>query len=82
MLQPGDDVKALVWKDATNRTPSYEDCARDIDTLGTSTTTELKTGMVVCAATNDGRLTRLTVKELVSQGSDTRGVFDVVVWSR
>ncbi|MFE5656169.1 hypothetical protein [Streptomyces sp. NPDC056431] len=82
MLQPGDEVKALVWKDSTNKTPSYEDCARDIDTLGTSTETELKTGMVVCAATNDGRLARLTVKELAGQASDTRGIFDVVVWSR
>ncbi|MFE5943661.1 hypothetical protein [Streptomyces sp. NPDC056480] len=82
MLQPGDDVKALVWKDSTNKTPSYEDCARDIDTLGTSTATELKTGMVVCAATNDGRLVRLTVKELAGLASDTRGIFDVVVWSR
>jgi hypothetical protein len=82
MLRPGDDVKALVWKDSTNKTPSYEDCARDIDTLGTSTETELKTGMVVCAATNDGRLARLTVKELAGLASDTRAVFDVVVWSR
>ncbi|WP_055603714.1 hypothetical protein [Streptomyces aureus] len=82
MLQPGDDVKALVWKDSTNKTPSYADCARDIDTLGTSTETELRTGMVVCAATNDGRLARLTVKELAGLASDTRAVFDVVVWSR
>ncbi|MET9542930.1 hypothetical protein ABZY16_36450 [Streptomyces sp. NPDC006553] len=82
MLQPGDEVKALVWKDSTNKTPSYEDCARDIDTLGTSTETELKTGMVVCAATNDGRLARLTVKELAGLASGTRGIFDVVVWSR
>ncbi|MET7757816.1 hypothetical protein ABZT27_24410 [Streptomyces sp. NPDC005389] len=82
MLQPGDEVKALVWKETTNKTPSYEDCARDIDTLGTSTATELKTGMVVCAVTNDGRLARLTVKELAGLASDTRGVFDVVVWSR
>ncbi|MFF3836650.1 hypothetical protein [Streptomyces sp. NPDC001930] len=82
MLQPGDDVKVLVWKDSTNKTPSYADCARDIGTLGTSTETELKTGMVVCAATNDGRLARLTVKELAGLASDTRAVFDVVVWSR
>ncbi|MFD3995422.1 hypothetical protein [Streptomyces sp. NPDC058583] len=82
MLQPGDDVKVLVWKDSTNKTPSYKDCARDIDTLGTSTETELKTGLVVCAATNDGRLARLTVKELSGLASDTRAVFDVVVWSR
>lgn len=82
MLRPGDEVKALLWKDSTNKTPSYEDCARDIDTLGTSTETELRTGMVVCAATNDGRLARLTVKELAGLASDTRAVFDVVVWSR
>ncbi|MCX4980642.1 hypothetical protein [Streptomyces sp. NBC_00572] len=82
MLQPGDGVKALVWKDSTNKTPSYEDCARDIDTMATSTATELKTGMVFCAATNDGRLARLTVKELSAPSTETRGIFDVVVWSR
>lgn len=82
MLRPEEGAKALVWKDATNKTPSYADCARDIDTLGTDTDMKLKTGMVVCASTNDGRLARLTVKELAGLASDTRAVFDVVVWSR
>ncbi|MFC9389723.1 hypothetical protein [Streptomyces venezuelae] len=82
MLRPEDGTKVLVWKDATNKTPSYEECARDIETLGTTTDLKLKTGLVVCATTDDGRLARLTVKELSGLASDTRGVFDVVVWSR
>ncbi|WP_338496644.1 hypothetical protein [Streptomyces sp. SJL17-4] len=82
MLRPESGAKALVWKDTTNRTPSYADCARDIDTLGTESEMELKTGLVLCASTNDGRLARLTVKELAGLASDTRAVFDVVVWSR
>ena len=53
-----------------------------IDTLGTDTDMKMKTGLVVCARTNDGRLARLTVKELTGQASDMSGVFDVVVWSR
>ncbi|MCX5390423.1 hypothetical protein [Streptomyces sp. NBC_00094] len=81
MLRPEGATKALVWKEST-RTPTYEDCAGVVDTLGTSTDMKLKTGLVACARTNDGRLARLTVKELTGQGSDTSGVFDVVVWSR
>ncbi|MEU9293262.1 hypothetical protein [Streptomyces sp. NPDC048266] len=38
--------------------------------------------LVVCDRTNDGRIARLTVEELAGQASDTRGVFDNVVWSR
>ncbi|MEU3687505.1 hypothetical protein [Streptomyces narbonensis] len=81
MLQPANGVKALVWKD-TAKAPTYEDCAGVVDTLGTSTELKMKTGLVVCASTNDGRLARLTVKETSGQASDTMGVFDVVVWSR
>ncbi|MEV4938870.1 hypothetical protein [Streptomyces zaomyceticus] len=80
MLRPEDGAKALVWKDAT-KAPSYADCAGVIETLGTSEDLKIKTGMVLCAATTDGRVARLTVKELADQASDTRGVFDVVVWS-
>ncbi|MGW6966173.1 hypothetical protein ACWGET_19220 [Streptomyces zaomyceticus] len=80
MLRPEDGVKALVWKDST-KAPSYADCAGVIETLGTSEDMKVKTGMVLCASTNDGRVARLTVKELAGQASDTRGVFDVVVWS-
>ncbi|MER5963339.1 hypothetical protein [Streptomyces sp. NPDC002057] len=79
MLRPESGAKALVWKDST--APSYEDCAGAVDTLGTTTDMKMKTGLVVCARTNDGRLARLTVKEAAGQGSETRGVFDVVVWS-
>ncbi|MEU3477183.1 hypothetical protein ACI2LO_00405 [Streptomyces sp. NPDC033754] len=81
MLQPEGDTKALVWKDAS-KVPAYADCAGVVDTLGTSTEMKLKTGLVVCARTNDGRLARLTVKELTGQSSDATGIFDVVVWSR
>ncbi|MDV5145288.1 hypothetical protein R1T08_13945 [Streptomyces sp. SBC-4] len=81
MLQPENRVKALVWKD-TAKVPTHKDCAGVVDTLGTSSEVKLKTGLVVCASTNDGRLARLTVKELTGQGSDTTGVFDVVVWTR
>lgn len=81
MLQPENRVKTLVWKD-TAKTPTYEDCAGVVDTLGTSAEVQLKTGLVVCASTNDGRLARLTVKELTGQASDMTGVFDVVVWTR
>ncbi|MFD3536457.1 hypothetical protein [Streptomyces sp. NPDC058664] len=80
MLRPEGGAKALVWKDST-KTPAYEDCAGVVDTLGTDADMKLKTGLVVCARTNDGRLARLTVKELTGQSSDTAGVFDVVVWS-
>ncbi|MFF8834925.1 hypothetical protein [Streptomyces sp. NPDC015130] len=80
-MQLGNEVKALVWKDST-KVPAYADCARDIDTLGTSMEVKLKTGLVLCASTNDGRLARLTVKEVGGLASDTNGVFDVVVWSR
>ncbi|RSS53220.1 hypothetical protein EF909_27350 [Streptomyces sp. WAC01280] len=81
MLQPEGDTKALVWKDAS-KVPAYADCAGVVDTLGTSTEMTLKTGLVVCARTNDGRLARLTVKEVTGQSSDATGIFDVVVWSR
>ncbi|MFH9721898.1 hypothetical protein ACH4M4_02880 [Streptomyces sp. NPDC017254] len=80
MLRPEGGAKALVWKD-TAKAPSYADCAGVIETLGTSGEIKVKTGMVLCASTNDGRVARLTVKELNAQSSDTRGVFDVVVWS-
>ena len=81
MLRPENGVKALVWKDST-KAPEFADCAGVVDTLGASNDLKMKTGLVVCARTNDGRLARLTVKELTGQGSDTSGVFDVVVWSR
>ncbi|MFB7589274.1 hypothetical protein [Streptomyces sp. NPDC056169] len=80
MLRPEAGAKSLVWKDAA-KVPTHADCAGVVDTLGTSTDMKMKTGLVVCARTNDGRLARLTVKEVTGQGSDTSGVFDVVVWS-
>ncbi|MFD8641824.1 hypothetical protein ACFV14_16165 [Streptomyces zaomyceticus] len=80
MLRPEDGAKALVWEDST-KAPSYADCAGVIETLGTSEEVKVKAGMVLCASTNDGRVARLTVKELAGQASATRGVFDVVVWS-
>ncbi|MFE7582535.1 hypothetical protein ACFU5Y_13380 [Streptomyces gardneri] len=80
-MQLGNGVKSLVWKDAS-KAPAYADCAGVVDTLGTSVEVELKTGLALCVSTNDGRLARLTVKELSGLASDTTGVFDVVVWSR
>ncbi|KQX53137.1 MULTISPECIES: hypothetical protein [unclassified Streptomyces] len=80
MLRPERGAKAVVWEDSA-KVPSYEDCAGVVDTLGTGKDMKLKTGLVVCARTNDGRLARLTVKELDGQASDTSGTFDVVVWS-
>ncbi|MFF5784527.1 hypothetical protein ACFY8P_06120 [Streptomyces sp. NPDC012693] len=80
MLRPEGGAKALVWKDS--KEPSHADCSGAVETLGTDVDMKLKTGLVVCARTNDGRIARLTVKELAGQASDTRGVFDVVVWSR
>ncbi|QES22458.1 hypothetical protein DEJ46_27940 [Streptomyces venezuelae] len=80
-MQLGNGVKSLVWKDAS-KVPAYADCAGVVDTLGTSTEVNLKTGLALCVSTNDGRLARLTVKELSGLASDTTGIFDVVVWSR
>ncbi|SED88215.1 hypothetical protein [Streptomyces sp. TLI_105] len=81
MLRPESGAKAVVWE-TSGKVPSYQDCAGVVGTLATTTDMKLKTGLVVCALTNDGRVARLTVKELAGQASDTRGVFDVVVWSR
>ncbi|MFE0649443.1 hypothetical protein ACFVZH_12740 [Streptomyces sp. NPDC059534] len=81
MLRPERGAKALVWEES-GTVPSYKDCAGVVETLATTNDMKLKTGLVVCALTNDGRVARLTVKELAGQSSDTRGVFDVVVWSR
>ncbi|MFF1510832.1 hypothetical protein [Streptomyces sp. NPDC058326] len=80
MLNPEGGTKALVWKDST-KAPSHTDCAGVVDTLGTTASMKMKTGLVLCARTNDGRLARLTVKELTGQANDMSGVFDVVVWS-
>ncbi len=80
MLSPDSGAKALVWKDST-KAPTRADCAGVVDTLGTTTTMKMKTGLALCARTNDGRVARLTVKELTGQASDMTGVFDIVVWS-
>ncbi|WP_411102925.1 hypothetical protein [Streptomyces sp. cmx-4-9] len=78
-LRPERGAKALVWTD-TGTTPSYADCAAAVETRGTGKEISLKTGITVCAKTNEGKVARLTAKETAGQASDTRGTFDVVVW--
>lgn len=70
----------MPWEDPAT-TPSYMGCGA-VDTLGHKTQIKLKTSMVICIRTKEGRLARLTVKELVGWPANTRGIFDVVVWSR
>ncbi|WP_371677256.1 hypothetical protein [Streptomyces sp. NBC_01276] len=80
-LRPEGGAKALVWEDSS-KTPSYEDCAGVVDTLGTTKDMDLKTGRVFCGKTKEGRVVRLTVKQFGGGGGDTNGTFDVVVWGR
>ncbi|MFE5797332.1 hypothetical protein ACFQ8C_32780 [Streptomyces sp. NPDC056503] len=80
MLRPDNGAKALVWKGSA-KAPSYEDCAGVVDTQATSNDIEIKTGLTVCGRTGEGRLVRMTVKELDGQASDTSATFDVVVWA-
>ncbi|MEU3607232.1 hypothetical protein AB0E83_17575 [Streptomyces sp. NPDC035033] len=80
MLQPDNGAKSLVWKD-TAKLPSYEDCAGVIGTQATGVDIRLKTGLTICGVTGEGRIVRLTVKELAGLANDTTATFDVVVWN-
>ncbi|GGY66324.1 hypothetical protein GCM10010363_54540 [Streptomyces omiyaensis] len=79
MLRPDNGSRALVWKGAA-KVPAYGDCAGVVDTQATSNDIEMKTGLTVCGRTGEGRLLRMTVKELSGLASDTAATFDVVVW--
>ncbi|MFI8421773.1 hypothetical protein [Streptomyces sp. NPDC085479] len=80
MLRPDNGAKALVWKGSA-KAPSYADCAGVVDTQATSNEIRIKTGLHICGRTGEGRLVRLTVKEMAGQASDTNATFDVVVWT-
>ncbi|MFF2776438.1 hypothetical protein ACFVU3_16155 [Streptomyces sp. NPDC058052] len=80
MLRPDNGAEALVWKGSA-KTPSYEDCAGVVDTQATSNDIRIKTGLTVCGRTGEGKLLRMTVKELAGQAGDTNATFDVVVWN-
>lgn len=80
MLRPDNGAKALVWKGSA-KAPSNADCAGVVDTQATSNDIRIKTGLHICGRTGEGRLVRLTVKELAGQASDTNATFDVVVWN-
>lgn len=80
MLRPDNGAKALVWKGAA-KAPTYADCAGVVPTQATSNDIEIKTGLTVCGRTGEGRLVRMTVKEMGGQASDTNATFDVVVWA-
>ncbi|MEU7556604.1 hypothetical protein AB0B01_30510 [Streptomyces sp. NPDC044571] len=79
MLRPEYGAKALVWENS-GTVPSYSDCAGVTKTQATAKDIEMKTGMVVCGRTNQGRVVRLAVKQLAGQAFDVRGTFEVVVW--
>ncbi|WP_405706303.1 hypothetical protein OG264_03935 [Streptomyces xanthophaeus] len=78
-LRPERGAKALVWKE-TGKVPSYADCAAVVDTEATGKEMSLKAGLTLCAKTDDGRIARLTAKEVSGSASDTRGTFSTVVW--
>ncbi|NML49360.1 hypothetical protein HHL19_03220 [Streptomyces sp. R302] len=80
MLRPDNGAKALVWKGAA-KAPTYEDCAGVVDTQATSNDIRIKTGLTVCGRTGEGRLVRMTVKDMAGQAGDTNATFDVVVWA-
>ncbi|WP_412074991.1 hypothetical protein ACLF6K_02510 [Streptomyces xanthophaeus] len=80
-LRPERGAKAMLWADS-KKVPSYADCAAVVDTQATGKDMPLKTGMTVCAKTDEGRVARLTAKETSGQASDTQGTFDVVVWDK
>ncbi|MFF9144512.1 hypothetical protein ACF1BN_06635 [Streptomyces sp. NPDC014861] len=80
MLRPDNGAKALVWKGSA-AAPSDADCRGVVDTQATSNDIRIKTGLHLCGRTGEGRLVRLTVKELGGQASDTNATFDVVVWN-
>ncbi|MEU9104889.1 hypothetical protein AB0D54_11040 [Streptomyces xanthophaeus] len=80
-LRPERGAKALVWKE-TGKVPSYADCAAVVDTEATGKEMSLKSGLTLCAKTNDGRIARLTAKEVSGSASDTRGTFSTVVWEQ
>lgn len=80
-LRPERGAKAMVWPDS-EKVPSYADCAAVVDTQATDKEIPLKTGMTVCAKTDEGRVARLTAKAQSGQASDTQGTFDVVVWNK
>ncbi|MFB7937776.1 hypothetical protein [Streptomyces sp. NPDC056049] len=80
MLRPDNGAKALVWKGSA-KAPSDTDCRGVVDTQATSNDIPIKTGLHICGRTGEGRLVRLTVKELAGQASDTNATFDVVVWN-
>ncbi|MDH6545466.1 hypothetical protein ACFXJO_39180 [Streptomyces lavendulae] len=80
-LRPAGGAKALVWEDPS-KTPSYEDCAGVVDTLGTTNDLDLKTGRVFCGKTKEGRVVRLTAKQFTRGSGTPNGTFDVVVWGR
>lgn len=80
-LRPEGGAKVLVWEDAT-KVPSYEDCAGVVDTMGSTKDMDLKTGRTFCGRTKEGRLVRLTTKQIGGLAGDARGAFDVLVWSK
>ncbi|MFH9958910.1 hypothetical protein ACH4OX_32500 [Streptomyces roseolus] len=79
MLRPDNGAKALVWKGA--KAPTYADCAGVVGTQATSNDIRIKTGLTVCGRTGEGKLLRMTVKEMAGQAGDTNATFDVVVWA-
>ncbi|GGR61875.1 hypothetical protein [Streptomyces roseolus] len=79
MLRPDNGAKALVWKGA--KAPTYADCAGVVGTQATSNDIRIKTGLTVCGRTGEGKLLRMTVRDMAGQAADTNATFDVVVWA-
>ncbi|MCP9987210.1 hypothetical protein LUX01_11415 [Streptomyces sudanensis] len=80
MLRPEHGVRAAIWADP-GTLPSYADCAALVDAEGTMKDMTMKTGMVVCARTTEGRIARLKAVETSGGALDTTGRFQAVVWN-